>query len=71
MSSQIERVEEVLSLGVFVTLSEIAAITRDPEASISARIRDLRSMGFNIERDQPLGRNRPARYRIKPCGGAA
>jgi biotin operon repressor len=71
MSSQLERVEEVLSRGAFMTLAEIAALTRDPEASISARIRELRSMGFEVERDGPLGRMKPARYRIKPHGDEA
>lgn len=61
---QLERVELAMRDGKFRTLREIAAISGDPEASVSARIRELRSMGFNVHRDVPVGTTRPARYRI-------
>lgn len=32
-----------------LTLSDIAAATCDPEASISARLRDIRRAGFNVD----------------------
>ncbi len=62
--TQIEKVELAMRDGEFRTLAEIAAITGAPEASVSARIRDLRAIGFNVERDLPLGARRKARYRI-------
>lgn len=32
-----------------LTLAEISSATGDPEASISARLRDIRSAGFNVD----------------------
>lgn len=52
LNAQAQRVWNVLSDGRWYSLSEIAAITHDPEASISARIRDLRKPkfgGFTVE----------------------
>lgn len=42
LTSQIDRIRIVMSDGVYRTLQEIAAITGDGEASISAQIRNLR-----------------------------
>ena len=42
LQSQLGRVYRVLQGGRWLTLPEIARLTGDPEASISARIRDLR-----------------------------
>ena len=33
------------------TLAEIAAATDHPEASVSARLRDLRKVGYQVQRD--------------------
>lgn len=50
LSNQLQRVSEcVLSQNKWLTLFEIHALTKDPEASISARLRDLRKLGFNVQ----------------------
>lgn len=46
LNAQLRRVYDVLARGEWVTLREIATATEDPEASISARIRDLRKKEF-------------------------
>ena len=46
LGAQLQRVLGVLKRGEWVTLAEIAAMTGDPEASISARVRDCRKMRF-------------------------
>lgn len=53
LSGQALRVYNAMSDGKWRTLSLIAAVTRDPEASISARLRDLRKPefgGFKIDK---------------------
>lgn len=42
LDNQLGRVYEFMSRGGWYTLAEISAWTRDPEASVSARLRDLR-----------------------------
>jgi biotin operon repressor len=45
--------------------AELAAAAKASESSTSARIRELRSQGFNILADLPLGNaTRPHRYRL-------
>jgi hypothetical protein len=54
LSCQHNRVLAFISDGKWHTLSEIALHTRDPEASVSARLRDLRKPRFGshvIERE--------------------
>lgn len=46
LTGQLRRVADVLSDGLWHTLAGIAKVTLDPEASISARIRDLRKGKF-------------------------
>lgn len=43
---QAQRVLDLMADGRWRTLGEISANTHDPEASISARLRDLRKPGF-------------------------
>ena len=53
MSSQIERVWEVMREGTPLTVAEIAELTGDAQTSVSARLRDLRKErfgGHTIER---------------------
>lgn len=50
LTIQGQRVAQVMEAGNWLTLSEIARRTGDPEASISARIRDLRKIGREVER---------------------
>jgi hypothetical protein len=46
LGKQLRRVLQCLLIGDWLTLAEIRHRTRDPEASISARIRDLRKPKF-------------------------
>lgn len=46
LNGQACRVWDVMADGKWYSLREIAAVTDDPEASISARIRDFRASGF-------------------------
>lgn len=58
LSRQFERVRDLMLDGQWRTLSEIAAILRLPEASISARLRDLRKRefgGFLVENQRVTG----------------
>lgn len=46
LNAQTQRVFDVVIDGKWRTLAEIATITHDPEASVSARLRDLRKQKF-------------------------
>lgn len=46
LAAQHQRVLAYMSSGRWYTLRELASLTGDPEASISARIRDLRKPKF-------------------------
>lgn len=46
LGAQAQRVLDVIGDGQWRTLSEIATATGDPEASVSARLRDLRKPKF-------------------------
>lgn len=46
LSGQIQRIFELVRDGQWRTLSEIAATTGDPEASVSAQLRHLRKPRF-------------------------
>lgn len=46
LARQHERIRDLMIDGVWRTLGEIAAQTRDPEASISAQLRHLRKPRF-------------------------
>lgn len=53
LNAQQRRIFDVMSCGYWYKLHEIAAQTNDPEASVSARLRDLRKAkfgGHEIER---------------------
>ena len=50
LNEQCQRVHDVMIDGVERGLKQIAALTGDPEASISARLRDLRRYGFTVSR---------------------
>lgn len=55
LGDQAQRVVDLISDGEWRTLGEIASTTGDPEASVSARLRDLRKPKFGsheIERRQ-------------------
>lgn len=46
LTGQIRRVYDCMKYGEWRTLAEIAAITGDPEASVSAQLRHLRKVKF-------------------------
>lgn len=46
INAQLRRVRDLMADGVWRTLSEISEATGDPEASASARLRDLRKERF-------------------------
>jgi hypothetical protein len=55
LNDQTRRVYEAMKDGQWRTLGEIHRLTGDPEASISARLRDLRKEkfgGFNVQRQR-------------------
>lgn len=52
LGAQLNRVFAVMIGGDWLTLGEIAAKTGDPEASISARLRDLRKLFGKVERNR-------------------
>ena len=50
LNAQTQRVHDLMRDGQWRTLAEIASGTGDPEASVSARLRDLRRFGFTVDR---------------------
>ena len=51
LKAQLGRVRRLMADSRWRTLSEIAEATGDPEASVSARLRDLRKLGYTVERE--------------------
>lgn len=49
LNGQLKRVRNLMSDGSWRSLSEIAEVTGDPEASVSARLRQLRKMGEQVD----------------------
>lgn len=67
LEHQLGRVLEALAGGLWMTLGELAAAAHAPEASVSARIRDLRKPkfgGYRIERRRVPGENGLFQYRL-------
>lgn len=68
LNNQQARVFRAMSSGCWMTLREIADVTGDPEASISARLRDFRKDGFGKLKVNKRRRGNPKRglweYRI-------
>ena len=65
LSKQFETVKGIMGDGNWHTLPELAHKTGAPEASVSARLRDLRKLrfgGWEIERERPAS-GRLFRYR--------
>lgn len=54
LGAQLQRVIDCVvtgpARGQWFTLSGVAGFTESPEASVSARLRDLRRMGYTVER---------------------
>lgn len=51
LGEQCQRIFNVFRDGQKRTLAQVAAITGDPEASISARYRDLKRFGFKMDKE--------------------
>lgn len=66
LNKQQKLVFAALSKGTWLTLAEIHAITRAPEASASARIRDLRGM-FGLRIDKRRRSQSQWEYRLDPA----
>ena len=61
LTGQTHRVFDLMRDGEWRTLAEIEETTHDPQASISARLRDLRKHkfgGFNVQRRHRGNQNR-------------
>lgn len=52
LNAQQRRVFDVMLDGRWRALNEISAVTSDPEASVSARLRDFRKFGFTVDRQR-------------------
>jgi hypothetical protein len=69
LDTQLARVEYVMQDGAWRTLAEVVAATRerfdriDTEAAASARLRDLRRLGWTVERRGRDGSRRWIEYR--------
>lgn len=64
LGDQLKAVFEFVKTGEWVTLRQIAAHVGAPEASVSARLRDIRRLGFTVEREYVL--RGLHRYRVLP-----
>lgn len=65
--AQLRKVRAFMSDGCWHTLAEIAEAVEAPEASVSARLRDLRKKkfgGHTVERERIEGGNGLWRYRV-------
>ena len=71
LNAQTRRVFDVMRDGQWHTLRGVALATGDPEASVSARLRDLRKPkfgGFTVERRRHATSG-TFQYRLLPPGG--
>lgn len=70
LAAQLLRVGHIVADGKWHTLRELSSRTGDPEASVSARLRDLRKRkfgGFTVERERLPGKDGKSglwRYRL-------
>ena len=71
LKRQLEHVRDyMLSMNVWRTLQDIEFFLGYPQASISARLRQLRSQGFTVERQRKGGRGGTWQYRVRAKTGA-
>lgn len=64
LGRQLIRVRDLTADGRWRTLKEIAQATNSPEASVSARLRDLRAHGYSVDREAVEGERGLFRYRV-------
>lgn len=51
LNAQCQRVFNVMSTGAWHTLASLSMATGDPQASVSARLRDLRKHGYTVDKE--------------------
>lgn len=68
LGKQLVRVRDVMADGKWKTLSEIASEAGSPEASVSARLRDLRKHGFIVDRKPVEGQTGLYKYAVRRAG---
>ena len=66
LANQLAVVERIMADQAWHTLAGVAAIADAPEASVSARIRDLRRNGYVVDRRKRQGTNQ-YEYRATPA----
>lgn len=69
LAVQLGRVQTLMEDGVWRTLAEVAALVGSPEASVSARLRDLRKErfgGWHVERRRRADAGGLHEYRVSP-----
>lgn len=67
LQRQHERIRDLMRDGAWRTLGEIAALTRDPESSISAQLRHLRKPRYGSWRVEKQRRSQGTwEYRLLP-----
>ena len=66
LNAQAQRVWDVMNDGAWVTLADISYFTGDPEASISARMRDFRKDRFGAHTVRRKRIERQWFYRLIP-----
>jgi hypothetical protein len=59
LAAQHHRVFDIMRLGTWATLAEISQATGDPEASVSARLRDFRKERFGAHTVERRRRGEP------------
>lgn len=64
LGKQLLLVKGVMSDGAWRTLAELEALTGAPQASVSARIRDLRASGLEVLRERVAPGSGQWRYRV-------
>lgn len=62
---QLEKVRALVIQSGWLTLGQIARITGYPEASVSARLRQLRSLGHVVDRRRVPDANGLWEYRVR------
>jgi hypothetical protein len=64
LARQLHVVYEAMLDARWHTLADLAEVSGAPEASVSARIRDLRAIGYTVDRQRVPGGNGLHRYRL-------
>lgn len=66
LTSQLERVKQLMTDQQWRTLRQISDAVRGSEAGVSARLRDLRAREFIVERKRDQYRRSLWQYRVLP-----